>query len=330
MATGQLRLKDSTGRLSNALGLEITFGETPAPAGKPMMGGTTSSNSTWTPFDQAFGPVGCRRTYGSTIPASFEASQAGTANDVEAGRASYWSFKPNMTTYATDTSQHAALRTFLRSVPVGHPFTLICYHEPEDNIAAGSFTLAQWKACVQKTGEIVQEINAEKGPNSRLRNGICIMGPWTFDSRSAYDTYDWTFTPAQLAVIDVVGIDPYKWNPGDGSLEQILTRDDSGSLTSTTRTTMGKLSAWGKPIALMEWACTSTGFSDAGKAAWIRAAWTWMKAWNASHPVKIEAAIYFHTNQFVSSEPRSTWEVLGSGLEQSRQALADIIADART
>lgn len=301
-----------------------------SPALKPLMGGSTSSNTTWGTFETAIGQLMARRTYGSTIPANFEASQAGSANDLEAGRASYWSFKPTQTTFATDTAQHNALRTFLRSVPVGHRFTLINYHEPEDNIQAGSFTLEQWQACVVKTGEIVDEINAEKGPASRLRNGICLMGPWTWDTRSNYDLWDWTWTPSELERVDVVCIDPYRWNPGDPSMETILTRNDSGTLTGTDRAVMTKLLAWGKPIVLSEWGCTSTGVNDLNRAAWINATWTWFKAWNVAHPtVPIEAVLYFHNNLDVGSDPRATWEVLASGQEQSKQALIDILADAK-
>lgn len=302
-----------------------------APALKPLMGASTSSNTTWATLETAVGAFQARRTYGSSIPSNFEASQAGSANDLEAGRASYWSFKPNQATFATDTTAHNALRAFLRTVPIGHRFVIINYHEPEDNIQAGSFTLAQWKACVQKTGEIVGEIRAEQGANSKLRAGICLMGPWTFDSRSNYSAWDWTFTAAQLAAIDVVCIDPYRWNPGDPSMEQILTRNDSGTLTGTDRATMTKLLAWGKPIVLSEWGCTSTNVTDANRAAWIRATWTWFGTWNAANSaVPIEAVLYFHNNLDVSANPKATWEVLASGQEQSKQALADIVADAKS
>lgn len=302
------------------------------PAGKPLMGASTSSNTTWNTLETAVGAFQARRTYGTSIPASFAASQAGSAGDAAAGRASYWSFKPTMSTFgSTGTSEQNALRAFLRTVPVGHRFTIICYHEPEDNINAGSFTLAQWKAAVQKTGEIVDEINTEKGVNSRLRNGICLMGPWTFDSRSAYDAWDWTFTPVQLASVDVVCIDPYRWNPGDASMEIMLTRDDFGTLTTTTRATMTKLAAWGKPVVLSEWGCTSTGVTDANRAAWIRATWDWFKTWSAAHPeLPFEAVLYFHNNLDVGSDPRASWEVLASGQEQSKQALIDILTDAKT
>jgi hypothetical protein len=329
---GQLRLKDATGRLSNQLALDFVFQATSPAGGKPLMGGSTSSNTTWGTFETAIGAQMARRTYGSTIPSTFEATQAGSANDFEAGRATYWSFKPNQATFATDTTQHNALRAMLRSVPVGHRFTIINYHEPEDNIASGMFTLAQWKACVQATGEIVDEINTEKGVGSKLRNGICLMGPWTFDTRSNYDTWDWTFTTAQLASIDVVCIDPYRWNPGDPSLELILTRSESGTGTGAATAVMTKLSAWGKPIVLSEWGCTSTGVADANRAAWITAAYAWMKSWNTDHPTgaRFEAALYFHNNLDVAQEPRATWELLGSGQTLSKQALIDATADART
>ena len=302
---------------------------------KPLMGASTSSNSTWTTLQAAVGAFESRRTYGSTIPASYSGTQSGSAGDIAAGRFAAWSFKPNQATFPTDTMAHNQLRTMLRTVPLKAVFTdpwwlIIDYHEPEDNIAASAFTLPQWKATVQKVGEIVAEIRAEQGPMSRLRNGICLMGPWTFDTRSNYDTWDWTFTPAQLAVIDYVCFDPYRWNPGDPAMETILTRNESGTGAGTDRSVMAKVLAWGKPVVLSEWGCTSTGVTDANRAAWINATWTWFKTWNVAHPtVPFESVMYFHNNLDVPNEPRATWEVLASGQDQSKQALIDILADAK-
>jgi hypothetical protein len=300
------------------------------PATKPLMGASTSSNTTWSTLTNAIGQFQARRTYeggGSTLPSSFSSSRA--SSDPANGRVTYSTFKPNqdggLINFPNSAIQQNWLRSFLRSVPVGHRYNIGVFHEPEDNIANGEFTLAQWKATVNKVGQIVHEIRAEQGPNSRLRNGFCIMGPWTFDSTSPYDTWDWS-GGIDWSVIDYVAIDAYIWNGNDPSYQRQMTYDDMGRGNGQTRACMTKLLQWGKPVALTEWGVTSNDQTDQEKADEMRAAWAWMKSWNVAHPeLPIEAALYFHYNL----EADVTWEVLGAGEELAKQALIDILADAK-
>jgi hypothetical protein len=100
--------------------------------------------------------------------------------------------------------------------------------------------------------------------------------------------------------VDVVGIDPDKLRTSDPSLERMLTKSNSSRSPTPNPSTMAKLSSWGKPIALTEWGVvtndryTGAAISSTTRAAWIKAGYAWMKSWNATHPVKIEAAMYFH------------------------------------
>lgn len=275
---------------------------------KPSMGASAENDSDFNALVASLAPavMMCRRTYDSGIPTSYSASKA--KNDFANGHATYWSWKPNPATFVSTTTEHTKLINFLNTVPAGHPFTVFAYHEPEDNINSGTFTLAQWKAMTKKIGELIKSLNK---PN--IRFGICLMGPWTFDTRSAYSTWDWTFDAATLAVIDVVAIDAYKWNPGDPSMEQILTRNNSGTQTGTNNSCMVKLKAYGKPLVMAEWGCTRTGVTEAQAASWITAAYNWFKTWNQANPATPwEAAIYFHLNLFADngSEPRATWELV--------------------
>jgi len=323
--TVRIQGTDSQG---HATSVDLPFTVTAATV-KPLLGASTSSNTTWSTLTAAVGQFQARRTYeggGSALPATFAASRA--SSDPAAGRVTYSTFKPNqdggLPTFPTSTIQQNWLRNFLRSVPVGHRYNIGLFHEPEDNIQNGEFTLAQWKAAVNKCGEIVAEINAEKGSSSRLRNGFCIMGPWTFDTASAYDQWDWS-TGFNLNVIDYVAVDAYIWKGDDPSLARQMTYDDMGRGSGQTRACMTKLLQWGKPVVLAEWGVTSNDQTDQQKADEIRAAWAWFKAWSAAYPgtVPIEAVLYFHYNL----EADVTWEVLGQA--QSKQALIDILADAK-
>ena len=258
----------------------------------PLMGAAAIDTTTFNKLNTAAGPLKVRRTYSGAIPASFAKSIA--ASDVAAGRVSYWSFRPNPKTFATDTAAQAKLSTFLNTIPKGHKTVVIALHEPEDEIRNGTYTLAQWGAANNKVSQIVK---AKKRPE--LRFGISLMGPWTFDSRSPYYKYKWE-SVLNFDRVDVVGVDPYKFRASTGSLQSILTKSNSGVGTTPNPSTMAKLSSWGKPIALTEWGVvtndryTGAPISNTTRAEWITAGSNWMKSWNATQPVKIEAALYFH------------------------------------
>jgi hypothetical protein len=257
----------------------------------PAMGAAAIDTATFNALNAAAGPLRTRRTYSTSIPASFSRSIA--ASDTAAGRVSYWSFRPNPKTFASDRTAQARLSTFLNTIPAGHKTVVIALHEPEDEIRRGDFTLAQWGAANNKVSEIVK---AKKRPE--LRFGISLMGPWTFDSRSPYYKYKWE-SVLNFSRVDVVGIDPYKFRSSDPSLQQMLTKSNSGNGTTSNPSTMAKLTSWGKPIVFTEWGIVSVDrsgkpISSTTRAAWIKAAYAWMKSWNATRPVKIEAAMYFH------------------------------------
>lgn len=258
----------------------------------PIQGAAAIDTATFTALNTAAGPLRARRTYHGSLPSSFWSSLAAT--DASAKRTSYFSFRPNPKTFPTDTAAQARLSKFLDTVPAGHKFVTIALHEPEDEIRRGDFTLAQWGATNNKVSSIVK---SKKRPE--LRFGISLMGPWTFDSRSPYYKYNWKGV-LDFTRLDVVGIDPYKFRTTDPSLQTMLTKSNSGNGTAGVASTMSRLSSWGKPIVLTEWGVqqrdryTGATISNTTRAAWITGGYSWMKSWNATQPVKIEAAMYFH------------------------------------
>lgn len=281
-----------------AAALLAPFAPAPAPAAAattgtaPVMGAAAADNASFEALNKAAGPLRARRTYNSTLPASFAKSAMRT--DVTYGRTSYWSFRPNPKTFASDAAAQAKFSTFLNSIPRGHQTVVFALHEPEDEIRAKNYTLAQWGATNNRLAQLVR---SKRRPE--LRFGISLMGPWTFDSRSPYYGYSWR-SVLDFKLIDVVGIDPYKFRATDPSLEQMLTKSNYGLDKSGVSSTMQVLSSWGKPIVLTEYGVSATdrytraAISDATRSAWIKAAYDWMVRWNSANPVKIEAALYFH------------------------------------
>ena len=260
-------------------------------AAKVKMGAAAKDQAAFDAFDREAGTFEARRTYNSTLPSSFMKSLART--DVAAGRISYWSFRPDPKTFAKDKPAQKKLKAFLATIPKGHQTVVVALHEPEDEIRAHKFTLKQWADTNNAVGRIVRATHRPE-----LRHGICLMGPWTFDSRSPYYGYNWKKV-LNFKYVDVVGIDPYKFRNTDPSLERMLTVANSGSGKTKNPSTMAKLSSWGKPVALMEFGVSATDrytgepITDEVRARWITDAAAWMSSWNSSHKVPIESASYF-------------------------------------
>lgn len=298
-------------------------GPAPPPASNyPLLGGHAYTEAEWqqmvTDFDRK---LTSKRSYGgSTPPSSLTASQF--YPDVAANRASYWSVKPNPKTFPGSATEKSAWSAYFDKVPSAHRLNVIVWHEPEQEIARGDFTLAEWGATLNAMADI---IHAKGRPN--LRIGPCWMGPWTFDSRSNYYTWDWEGV-LDFARMDFLGIDPYKINPGEGDLEVILTKNNygRGDAPASVLPTMHRLASFGGnrslPVVIAEWGCTQTNFALADKALWIDKACLWFKAWNGNTaPLtiggvsvkrnKIEGAPYFNidASQVVDVDVRMTWQL---------------------
>jgi hypothetical protein len=259
----------------------------------PIVGASAASLTAFNTLNTVAGPLGARRSYDSALPRSF--SESAAAADVSSGRTSYWSFAPRVATFASDPVAQAAFSAFLDTIPAGHKTVVIAWHEPEDDIRQGRFTLAQWGAANNKVGQIIRSKHRRE-----LRHGIALMGPWTFDRRSPYYAYNWQ-AALDFDLVDVVGIDPYKFHTTDPSVQAMLTVPNYGT-GGTNASTMARLVSWGKPVALTEWGVVTTDvtsgdpISDAARARWISDGHAWMKSWNERDSIRIEAALYFDLN----------------------------------
>jgi hypothetical protein len=288
---------------------------------KPLMGVTGGSQSAFDTINGIVGPVRIRRTYNSTVPASWAASAAGT--DVGTGRWSVYSIATVDVTSAT----LAKFSAFLDTIPVESGVKKIIHikHEPEDEIKAGTFTLAAWGAAQDAYGGILRG----KG-RADLLFGPCFQGPYTFDSTSPYYGFDW-LSVADESLWDVVGLDPYRTSSGKAQTwEQLMTVGNGGS-SSAVQSTMAKMIQWGKPVILSEFGVfnktdgSGVAISEAFKISLIQSAYSWGKAWNATHPPGtpgyIYGMIYFNYTLIGSDEMLST--------TAQQQAYAAIVADSK-
>lgn len=172
---------------------------------KPLVGAALNQTTpeAWATFEAQVGTLLIRRSYAAPMvfPATFAASTAG--HDI-GKRESMWSFKPDPPVFAAGGND-VWFNSFLDSIPSGHKTIIILWHEPEEELLNGSFTLSEWQAANNRMGQLV---HAKGRPE--LRSGICTMGPWDFNtSNPAYYTEFWH---ADFATnIDYVGFDPYNF-----------------------------------------------------------------------------------------------------------------------
>lgn len=317
MATVTATVADRSGGTAQA-SVDYTVG---TPALKPNLGGCGIDNAEFNAFQAAAGPLASRRTFDGALPASFVASKMGP--EATSGRVQVWSWKPNVTTFATDTAAQNAVVAFWNTFPWSTLTEVIItlYHEPEDNIASGTFTLAQWKAAINKLAAMVKAYG-----QSKLKTCFILMGPWTFDSTSPYSAYDF-HTGLTMADIHYVGMDPYKFKPTEPDMRVMMAQPNYGRSNPPAgwKSPMDHALLFGKPLLLPEWACTETNFTQAQKAAYITDAYAWMKEWNAAHAaVPIVHAQYFNTDSFANSgsQPTATWALDSTTTMNAFKAIA--------
>lgn len=279
---------------------------------KPKVGVIGSSESTFNTINNQIGQGTIRRTYNTTLPASWAASTA--ASDVAAGRESLWSWKPSVTGFPTSSSQQNAFSNFLDTIPSGHKCVIMAWHEPENDIDAGDYTLAQWGALQNSINTIIKSKNRPE-----IRTGFCLMGPWTFDTRSGRVGWNWAGA-LNWSLVDVVGIDPYRTTAGSTmSLQTMLTVRNSGSGTGTAPSMMDVLKSWGKPVSIMEWGAYNS--TEASVATFITQAYDWMKQWNQVETVTpIESCLWYNMTLIGADTPLTGVEVT---------AYASIVADSK-
>jgi hypothetical protein len=132
----------------------------------PLLGSSVLSMSDLAADTAAFGKMPIVRVYypGLPSPTAWTSGLAGANHS-----AVIVSFKALPTTILSGADD-AALRQFFDSAPTGHPIYYSYYHEPEDNIAAGQFKLADYKAAWARVVSI-----ARAAHNPDLHSTLILM-----------------------------------------------------------------------------------------------------------------------------------------------------------
>jgi len=166
-----------------------------ASASVPLLGSSVGYESLAQTTDQ-FGQLPIVRVYYPGLPAAnaWTGGQAG-AN----GSAVIVSFKA-LPTDILSGADDATLTHFFDTAPTGHPIYYSYYHEPEDNIADGQFTLADYKAAWAR---VVQLAAAAHNPD--LHSTLILM-EWDLEKASGRD---WKSYLPGGGIISTLGWDAY-------------------------------------------------------------------------------------------------------------------------
>ncbi|MEO3799448.1 DNRLRE domain-containing protein [Nonomuraea sp. B1E8] len=149
----------------------------------------------------------------------------------------------------------AAMRAWFRGAPTDQDIYWTFYHEPEDNIAGGEFTAADFRAAWQRLTALSREMS-----NPRLHATLILMG-WTVDPASGRD---WrTYYPGRAA-LDVLAWDIYNYD-SKAAKGQYL---DAGTLLDAS---LAVNRSQNLPYGVAEMGShIASGDDGTGRAAWVR------------------------------------------------------------
>jgi len=162
----------------------------------PMLGSSILSPANLAQDTAQFGHLPIVRVYYQGLPPStaWTTGLAGANNS-----AVIVSFKA-LPTEILSGADDAALEHFFGTAPTGHPIYYSYYHEPEDNIAAGQFTLAAYKAA---WAHVVSLASAAHNP---YLHSTLILMEWDLAKASGRD---WRSYLPGGGIISVLGWDAY-------------------------------------------------------------------------------------------------------------------------
>ncbi|GAA4224925.1 hypothetical protein GCM10022254_05580 [Actinomadura meridiana] len=184
-----------------------------------------------------------------------------------------------------------AMTNWFATAPRDRDVYWVYYHEPEDNIAAGEFTAADYRAAWRRLRSL-----ADKADNARLHATLVLMS-WSLDPLSKRDWRD--YYPGR-DVIQVLGWDTYNLGSKKG-------RYDSPSLMYDRVVATSK--AEDLPFGIAETGSYLVGNDDGTKrAAWLRATNSYLSAHKALWVSYFD--LDWHTGDFrlLDSHSRKAWQ----------------------
>lgn len=219
---------------------ETLFGTAPG-----QVGGETRAQA----FERsvlAYGRPDVVRVFSAAVPPWW-----GALSDDVNDTPSVVSFKIPPTEVLSGTAD-GRLRAWFSSAPTDRDTYWIYFHEPEDNIAAGDYSAAEFIAAWEHIAAL-----AAKSENERLHATVTLMC-WTLGDHSGRDWHDYMPDPE---LVDVLAWDCYNHAAADGDyLEPEALLGDSVRASAEVGAGWA-ISELGSRIA--------TGDDGSGRAAWL-------------------------------------------------------------
>ncbi|HEY1486740.1 MAG TPA: hypothetical protein VGF84_11605 [Micromonosporaceae bacterium] len=240
-------------------------GPVPAPPAGPTMCGASVHRDSGQSFSAALaaeqasiGTLQAVRVYNTGAPAAWP-GDAGAVN-----RPVVVSFKYNPS-QINSGAEDSTLRSWFASAPRTNPIYWSYWHEPEDDIANGSFTATAYKQAWTRIAGLARQAN-----NPKLFATLILMG-WTVNPASHRN---WTDYYAGNSVIDVIGWDVYNskqakglYSTASSLLDPVIAASDS----------VGK--PWG--VAEMGSIKVPSDSSGSGRADWLSSMISYMRQHDA-------------------------------------------------
>lgn len=187
--------------------LAAPSGAAASPTSPTKIGGW-SQGGNWAAFDAAVGPLDIYRGYDTGFS---HATWAQVPPGQRHGSTNDYSFKIPPAQLAAG-QWDARLRTFIASTP--RNVVLTNWHEPEDDIEAGRFTAAQYRAAQARLNRLVDAQNAADGGGRRV--SVILMNA-TFTGLKGRNPADYWPTTADGGTVDLISADVYNSPTGTGS-----------------------------------------------------------------------------------------------------------------
>ena len=162
----------------------------------PLLGASVASMASLKSETGQFGRLGIVRTYYTGMPA---ANAWTTGLPAANHSAAIVSFKAQPSAIMSGADD-ATLSHFFDTAPTGHPIYYVYFHEPEDNIAAGQFTAADYKAAWAHVVKL-----ADAAHNPWLHSTLVLMN-WDLEKGSGRNWRD--YLPGG-GIISTLGWDAY-------------------------------------------------------------------------------------------------------------------------
>jgi hypothetical protein len=147
----------------------------------PLLGASVASMANLKSETDQFGHLGIVRTYFTGLPSANAWTTGLPAANHSAVIVSFKAQPSQILSGAAD----GTLSHFFNTAPTGHPIYYVYYHEPEDNIAAGQFTAADYKAAWARVVRL-----ADAAHNPWLHSTLALMN-WDLEKGSGRNWKDY-------------------------------------------------------------------------------------------------------------------------------------------